>query len=109
MGSEARMTRELLRDPRILRILVMCSEVMDEFTLDLRRLFFRSVMVSIMNLVRTDREASPALATAGWMRRTMSLRDEGSSCRSWGPESGVVSRDLGCIRGLGRTSDDFEE
>lgn len=82
MGSEARMTRELLREPRILRILVMCSEATVELAPDLRRLFFRSVIVSIMNFVRTEREASPAFAMAGWMRRTMSLSDDGSSCRS---------------------------
>lgn len=83
------MTRELFREPRILRIFVMCSVEMLEptvFTL----LFLRSVMVSIMNFVRTERDCSPALAMAGWTRRTMSFREEGSSCRSWGPESALL-------------------
>lgn len=90
MGSEARTTRVLFREPRILRIFVMCSVEMLEptvFTL----LFLRSVMMSIMNFVRTERDCSPALAMAGWIRRTMSFREEGSSCRSWGPESDLLA------------------
>jgi hypothetical protein len=47
--------------------------------------------VSIMNFVRTDSDSSPTFATAGWIRRTMSFKEEGSSCRSWGPESNSVS------------------
>lgn len=67
MGSDARITRELFKEPRILRILVICSVVMPApaAAADFERLFFRSVIVSIMNLVRTDRDASPTLATAG--------------------------------------------
>lgn len=83
------MTRVLFREPRILRIFVMCSVEMLEptvFTL----LFLRSVIVSIMNFVRTERDCSPALAMAGWIRRTMSFKEEGSSCRSWGPESAFL-------------------
>lgn len=82
MGSEARIVRELLREPRILRILVMCSDVMLEPDADFILLFFRSVMVSIINFVRTDRDCSPIFPTAGCIRRTMSFKEEGSSCRS---------------------------
>ena len=92
MGSEARITRELLMEPRILRIFVICSDDTLAPTPDFTLLFFRSVMVSIMNFVRTDRASSPTFATAGWMRSTMSFSEEGSSCRSWGPESIPVSR-----------------
>lgn len=91
MGSEARTTRELFMEPRILRIFVICSDATLAPTPDFTLLFLRSVMVSIMNFVRTDRASSPTFATAGWMRSTISFSEEGSSCRSWGPESIPVS------------------
>lgn len=94
IGSEARRTRELFREPRIFRILVICSEVTLEPGAAFRRLFLRSVIVSIINFVRTDSDSSPTFATAGWTRRTMSFKEDGSSCRSWGPESNSVSNAL---------------
>lgn len=109
MGSEARITRLLFRDPRILRIFVMCSEEMLDPGPDFTLLFLRSVMVSIMNFVRTERDCSPTLATAGWIRRTMSFREEGSSCRSWGPESVIAVSVWLSIMSVGLTSDDLEE
>jgi hypothetical protein len=46
--------------------LVMCSDdILDAVTPVFIRLFLRSVMVSIMNLVRTEREDSPMRAMAG--------------------------------------------
>ena len=91
MGSAPRITRELFNEPSIFRILVMCSELTLEPAPDFIRLFFKSVIVSIINFVRTDSDASPVFATTGWMRRTMSFNADGSSCRSWGPESEIVS------------------
>lgn len=109
MGSVARITRELFRDPRILRIFVMCSVVTLEPTPAFSLLFLRSVIVSIMNFVRTERDASPALATAGWIRRTMSFRDDGSSCLSCGPESITVSLLRPGTYDVTLTPDDLEE
>ena len=65
IGSDAR-TFRLFKDPKILRILVMCSDEMLDATAPVfMRLFLRSVMVSIMNFVRTDKDDSPIRATAG--------------------------------------------
>lgn len=59
-------------------------------------LFFRSLMLSIMNLVRTDGAVAvgEGAATVEWRVVTMSLSEEGSSVRSWCPEASY------CVSGL---------
>lgn len=87
-GSLALMLR-VFRVPRERFMRVRCSEVMAEVAAPaLSLLFLRSFMVSIMNFVRTERLASLPLAeTVFWRSRTMSLREEGSSWRSWEPDA----------------------
>jgi len=82
-GSVARSWR-VLRVPRSFFMRIVCSVVTAEAAVeDFRRLFLRLVRVSIMNLVRTlSLSWPPALAMAGWRRRTRDLRAVGSSLRS---------------------------